>query len=272
MTQIVDTVTRESNEATCSDWVGDDHPVARSGVEMDRSVKFWNWIAQRYSKRPVADEASYQKKLGKTREYFQPDMQVLEVGCGTGSTAIAHAPYVAHIRATDISPSMIEIARGKAEAAAVSNVDFEVSSIDDLQVHDASQDAVLALSILHLLEDERAAIARVHRMLKPGGVLVTSTPCLRDAWKKRRGNRVDRAAREASGLATFGGPSVHPRRPRRGPDPDRIRYHLPVAPRGRQGRLHRGEEAGERARLVRRLLPHGEISADPLQPLSHLRL
>ena len=183
MTQIVDTVTRESNEATCSDWVGDDHPVARSGVEMDRSVKFWNWIAQRYSKRPVADEASYQKKLGKTREYFQPDMQVLEVGCGTGSTAIAHAPYVAHIRATDISPRMIEIARGKAEAAAVSNVDFEVSSIDDLQVHDASQDAVLALSILHLLRDEKAAIARVHRMLKPGGVLVTSTPCLRDAWQ-----------------------------------------------------------------------------------------
>ena len=128
MTQIVDTVTREPNEAKGSDWVGDDRPVARSGVEMDRSVKFWNWIAQRYSKRPVADEASYQKKLGKTREYFQPDMQVLEVGCGTGSTAIARAPYVAHIRATDISPSMIEIARAKAEAAAVSNVDFEVSS------------------------------------------------------------------------------------------------------------------------------------------------
>ena len=150
---------------------------------MDRSVKFWDRIAERYAKRPVADEASYQKKLAKTREYFTPDMKVLEIGCGTGSTAIAHAPYVAYIRGTDISSKMIEIARARAEAAAVSNVDFEVSSIDDLRVPDGTQDAVLALSILHLLDDEKAVIAKVHRMLKPGGVFVTSTPCLRDVWK-----------------------------------------------------------------------------------------
>jgi 2-polyprenyl-3-methyl-5-hydroxy-6-metoxy-1,4-benzoquinol methylase len=183
MTRIVDTVSREPNDASHRNWAADDRSAARSGVEIDRLVKFWDRIAERYSKRPVADEASYQKKLAKTREYFAPTMEVLEIGCGTGSTAIAHAPHVAHIRATDISPKMIEIARAKAEAAAVSNVDFEVSSIEDLQVPDGTQDAVLALSILHLLEDEKAVIAKVHRMLKPGGVFVTSTACLRDAWK-----------------------------------------------------------------------------------------
>jgi ubiquinone/menaquinone biosynthesis C-methylase UbiE len=152
-------------------------------VKVDPAARFWDRIAERYARRPVADEATYQRKLAKTREYLRPDMQVLELGCGTGSTAIAHAPYVAHVRAIDVSPSMIAIARAKAQTASISNVDFEVSNIDDLEVPDGSVDAVLLLSVLHLLEDKTAVIRRVHRMLRPGGVLVTSTPCLRDAWK-----------------------------------------------------------------------------------------
>lgn len=150
---------------------------------MDHTANFWDRIAERYTRRPVADETSYQKKLSKTPEYFRPDIAVLEVGCGTGSTAIAHAPYVAHITATDISPRMIEIARGEAKAAGVTNVDFDVTSIDDLRVPDGTQGAVLTLSVLHVLEDENAFIARVYRILKPDGLFVTSTPCLRDAWK-----------------------------------------------------------------------------------------
>jgi len=43
-------------------------------------------------------------------------MQVLEFGRGTGSTAIAHALYVKHIHATDVSSKMFEITQGKADA------------------------------------------------------------------------------------------------------------------------------------------------------------
>ncbi len=50
---------------------------------MDRSTKFWDKIAESYSKQPIADEAAYEKKLQVTREYFHPDMEVLEIGCGT---------------------------------------------------------------------------------------------------------------------------------------------------------------------------------------------
>ena len=81
---------------------------------MHHSAKFWDKIAERYSKQPIADEAAYQKKLKVTQEYFQPDLEVLEFGCGTGSTAIIHAPYVKHIRAIDISSNMIDIAQDKA--------------------------------------------------------------------------------------------------------------------------------------------------------------
>ena len=68
-----------------------------------KDSRFWDRIAKKYARTPVADEAAYQKKLDITHGYFRPDMRVLEFGCGTGSTAIAHAPFVKHIHAIDIS-------------------------------------------------------------------------------------------------------------------------------------------------------------------------
>ena len=149
-------------------------------MSKDQSARFWDKIADRYSKQPIADEAAYQKKLQVTQEYFQPDMEVLEIGCGTGSTALIHAPYVKHIRAIDFSSNMIAIAQGKAEAQNVKNVTFEQSSIDQLSAPDQTFDAILGLSILHLLENKEAVIAKVYKMLKPGGIFVTSTTCIGD--------------------------------------------------------------------------------------------
>jgi ubiquinone/menaquinone biosynthesis C-methylase UbiE len=153
---------------------------------MPQSTQFWDKIAEKYAQQPIADEAAYQTKLQVTRDYFHPDMEVLEFGCGTGSTAILHAPYVKHIRAIDFSANMVAIAQGKAEAQNINNVTFEQAAIEDLDIPDQSLDAVLGLSILHLLKDKEAAIARVYRTLKPGGIFVTSTACLGDtmAWFK----------------------------------------------------------------------------------------
>lgn len=150
---------------------------------MDRSIKFWDRIASRYSKKPVADEASYQKKFQVTQTYFKPDMEVLELGCGTGSTAIVHAPYVKHIQAIDISKKMIEIAKAKAAAKNIDNVTFQQMAIDELRVTDHSLDVVLGLSILHLVDSKEEVIKKVHKMLKPGGIFVTSTACLGDHMK-----------------------------------------------------------------------------------------
>jgi ubiquinone/menaquinone biosynthesis C-methylase UbiE len=150
---------------------------------MSQPSKFWDRIADRYARKPVADEEAYQKKLRVTREYLRPDMEVLEFGCGTGSTAITHAPLVKHIRAIDISSRMIEIAQGKAEASNVRNVSFEQATIEEFSAPDQSFDAVMGHSILHLLENKEDAIAKVHKMLKPGGVFVSSTACIGDFMK-----------------------------------------------------------------------------------------
>ncbi|MGK7910661.1 MAG: class I SAM-dependent methyltransferase [Synechococcus sp.] len=153
---------------------------------MNRSASFWDRIADRYSKQPIADEASYQKKLQVTREYLEPDMEVLEFGCGTGSTAIIHAPFVRNIRAIDVSSKMLDIAREKARAQGIENVSFEQMMIEDIEIPDGSLDVVLGLSILHLLDERETAIAKVFNMLKPGGIFVSSTTCLGDfmSWFK----------------------------------------------------------------------------------------
>lgn len=153
---------------------------------MTTSTNFWDKIAEDYSKQPIADEDAYQKKLQVTRQYFQPSMNVLEFGCGTGSTAIAHAPYVQHIRAIDFSSNMIEIAQAKANAQNIPNVTFEQASIDELSVPDQTYDVVLGLNVLHLLANKEEAIAKVYNLLQPGGLFITSTVCLGEtmAWFK----------------------------------------------------------------------------------------
>lgn len=150
---------------------------------MAKPHKFWNRLAKFYSKQPVADEGAYQKKLQVTRGYFRADMEVLEFGCGTGSTAINHAPYVKHIQAIDFSSKMIEIATTKASAAKVKNVTFQQASINDLDVSDQTFDAVMGHSILHLLDNKDDVIAKVHKLLKPGGVFISSTACIGDGMK-----------------------------------------------------------------------------------------
>ena len=145
---------------------------------MTQPSRFWDRHAKGYAKRPVADETAYQRKLKLTQDYLSPDMEVLELGCGTGTTALIHAPFVKHITGIDISRNMLEIARAKAETGKAKNVTFQQSSIDNLETPDAVYDVVMGHSILHLLENKEAVIARVHRMLKPGGVFVSSTACL----------------------------------------------------------------------------------------------
>jgi ubiquinone/menaquinone biosynthesis C-methylase UbiE len=145
-----------------------------------KTAKLWDRFADGYSKQPIKDEEAYQKKLKVTQSYFKPTDSVLEFGCGTGSASIIHSPYVQKILATDISPKMIEIAQKKATDAGVTNVEFKQESINKLQLPEQSQNVVLGMSILHLLDNKEEAMRKVHSWLKPGGYFITSTICISD--------------------------------------------------------------------------------------------
>ena len=148
---------------------------------MSTNTIFWDWIADRYSKQAVGDEASYRKKLTLSQQYFDTESRVLEFGCGTGSTAIHHAPAVGHIHATDISSKMLALAEAKARNANLDNISFEQTSLPELNSTSESWDAVLAMSILHLVDDKEAEIERACELLKPGGVFISSTICIGDS-------------------------------------------------------------------------------------------
>lgn len=153
-----------------------------SEIEMPdtaKDAKFWNKTARKYATDPVADVAGYERTLEQTRRYLKASDSVFEFGCGTGTTALKLAPSVAHILATDISTEMIAIAREKAHAENLGNVTFEVSTPAAAPQPDASFDAALGFNILHLVQRD-AALRSVHRLLKPGGLFISKTPCLKE--------------------------------------------------------------------------------------------
>lgn len=145
---------------------------------MKTSSKFWDRIAESYAARPVPDKTVYEAKLKRTRDLFTSDMQVLEIGCGTGTTALEHAPFVKRILATDFSKEMIKIASSRAAEQGIENVEFRCAAIEDLSDESGTFDVVMGHSVLHLVDDRATAIARAHRLLKPGGYFVTSTACI----------------------------------------------------------------------------------------------
>ena len=147
---------------------------------LEKDARFWDKIADKYNKRPVGDEETYQHKLRLTQAFLTSEMDVLEFGCGTGSTAILHAPHVKSIRAIDVADNMLKHGRTKAAQAGVTNITFEVASIEVLPEDGSKYDVILGLNILHLCRNPRAVTQKVRRMLKPGGLFVQSTACLKN--------------------------------------------------------------------------------------------
>jgi len=150
------------------------------------SARFWDRSAKRYAKTPVANKALYQKKLEVTQRYLKSDMYALEFGCGTGSTALVHAPFVKQYEAIDVSPKMIDICKQKLTDQPKDNLYFSCLPFELLLSDEGSYDAILAMSILHLIDDPEEVICKVFKLLKPGGVFVSSTACLEETipWFK----------------------------------------------------------------------------------------
>jgi ubiquinone/menaquinone biosynthesis C-methylase UbiE len=140
-------------------------------------ARFWNRMARGYAKSAIADMAGYERTIERTRALLKATDAVLEFGCGTGTTAIRLAPHVARYVATDIAEQMVAIGREKAAAAGVT-LTFEVATPAAATGADGAYDAALGFNILHLIDDRRAALANVARLLKPGGLLITKTVCI----------------------------------------------------------------------------------------------
>lgn len=148
---------------------------------MTHNAQFWDGIAEKYAVRPVRDEDAYRYTLDRIRAHLEPSDRVLELGCGTGTTALKLADAVQQITATDFAPNMIEIGQKKAQEQGIENVDFVAQDVGAATEPRAPYDAVLALNLLHLLDDLPEELARIHAGLKPGGLFISKTLCVPDS-------------------------------------------------------------------------------------------
>ncbi|WP_171100802.1 MULTISPECIES: class I SAM-dependent methyltransferase [unclassified Ruegeria] len=143
---------------------------------MTTAAKFWDGLAEKYSRSPIRDMAAYEHTLDRTVSYLKKEDNVLELGCGTGRTALRLSGYVDTITASDVSPGMLAVGRRLAAEQEIENVAFVEA--DASHPPNWSYDVAMAFNLLHLVEDLEATLAQIHEVVKPGGLFISKTPCL----------------------------------------------------------------------------------------------
>jgi 2-polyprenyl-3-methyl-5-hydroxy-6-metoxy-1,4-benzoquinol methylase len=145
---------------------------------MNNAEKFWDRTAKNYDQEEKKDEKTYFKIIEKTRKLLKTSDIVLDFGCGTGLVSNEIANEVKFIHAIDISSKMIGIAKVKADVRKIENIEYTHSTLFDQQLREGSFDVILAFYILHLVEDSQKVMQKINELLKPGGIMISATPCM----------------------------------------------------------------------------------------------
>jgi SAM-dependent methyltransferase len=100
--------------------------------------------------------------------------RVVDVGSGAGFDSFIAAGQVGgsgEVIGIDMTPEMLTKSRRNAEELGVSHVRFLEGLAEALPVEDGWADVVISNGVINLCADKRAALAEIHRVLRPGGVL-----------------------------------------------------------------------------------------------------
>ena len=143
-------------------------------------ARFWDRTSRKYARSAMADQAGYERTLDRTRALLGSGDRVLELGCGTGTTALRLARDVQDYLATDISAGMITIANEKHAAAPIPALVFRTATAEALNPDATQFNAVLAFNYLHLVRDLAGTLRRIHALLAAEGLFISKTPCVGD--------------------------------------------------------------------------------------------
>jgi SAM-dependent methyltransferase len=100
------------------------------------------------------------------------DERVLDVATGGGHTALAFAPHVREVVASDLTPAMLAAAGRHLAQRGASNVRFEIADAESLPFADGEFDVVTARFAPHHFPEPAAFVSESARVLKRGGRLV----------------------------------------------------------------------------------------------------
>ncbi|MHC2436902.1 class I SAM-dependent methyltransferase [Bradyrhizobium sp. USDA 4451] len=101
----------------------------------------------------------------------------LDAGCGTGTLSRLLAARGCDVTGVDASPEMIAAARRRLADLPAERLTFrQIPTIANLPFADRSFDGVLCASVLEYVPDVAQCLRQIHRVLRPGGVLLVSIP------------------------------------------------------------------------------------------------
>jgi ubiquinone/menaquinone biosynthesis C-methylase UbiE len=142
-----------------------------------RGAYHWEQISPHPTRSNASAKARYHRCISLLEEEDGSlvNKRVLDVGCGDGvlSWLLAHRGAVCH--GVDPSQIAIEYARRK-HLEKGSKAEFSVSSGYDTKVVSSSCDAVVSSDVIEHVQDPSRLLHEIHRVLKPGGVAVITTP------------------------------------------------------------------------------------------------
>lgn len=126
--------------------------------------------------------------LGVLPGLLDPNWVVGDLGCGTGATSAALAPFVARVIAVDNSAAMLAAARRR--LGGIDNVELRRGDLEQLPIGDDELDAGALMLVLPYLPDPARVIAEVARVLKPGGrvVITDLLPHDRENYRQQLGH------------------------------------------------------------------------------------
>jgi SAM-dependent methyltransferase len=146
---------------------------------------------------------------------FPPGARVLDLGCGTGSDALALAEAGRRVHGVDVSAGMIEQARGRAAGAMAERLSFEVRAVETLGELAGPFDGAYSDHGALNCADLGAVAAGLSRALRPGAPVVFSLmgrrplPALLERALTGRGGARGRGAPRVAGIELpVGYPSV----------------------------------------------------------------
>jgi len=120
--------------------------------------------------------------------FAQGDWTVGDLGCGTGQTSAAIAPFVAHVIAVDASAAMLQAAKKRLHG--IDNIELRRGELEALPIDEARLDAATLMLVLHHMPEPERALAEVARVLKPGGraIVVDMQPHDRENYRQQMGH------------------------------------------------------------------------------------
>src|SRR5450432_845667 len=142
-----------------------------------KAATTYNSAAEHFDDAPLAFwDLSGQRTV--ERLALKPGATVLDVGCGTGASALPAAQAVGPhgtVLGVDLAEKLLEQARAKAIQRQLDNVEFRLGDMTDLGFPDHHFDAIISVFSIFFVPDMEALVRELWRMVKPGGKLAITT-------------------------------------------------------------------------------------------------